>query len=273
MLKQRVLTAVVLIPCVVGAVLLLPTAYVALGWGLFIVVGAWEWARLSGWSAPLGRLLYAIATALALVLIWLARNSASLPPVLLWAAALWWLCALLWLARPAWAATGGGPVRWFKALAGAVVLVSAWWALVALHEGPGPRWVLYALVLVWVADSGAYFAGRAWGRRKLAPRISPGKTWAGVWGALAAVAVGAVLTAVAAGLGRGPALYLIGLSLVLVPVAIIGDLFESLLKRQAGVKDSGALLPGHGGVLDRIDSLLAVSPIFLLGLWSGDWAG
>ena len=147
-------------------------------------------------------------------------------------------------------------------------MLSTWLALVVLHSRPdqGPHWVLYLLVLVWVADSGAFFAGRQFGRTRLAPKVSPGKTWEGVLGGLTACALfafgyahylelqGAVLTG------------FVLVSLVTVLFSVAGDLLESLLKRQRGVKDSGTLIPGHGGILDRIDSLFAAAPVFLLGL-------
>ena len=147
-------------------------------------------------------------------------------------------------------------------------MVSTWLALVVLHSRPdqGPHWVLFLLVLVWVADSGAFFAGRQFGRTKLAPKVSPGKTWEGVFGALIACALFAFGYARFLEL-QGLALTgFILISLVTVLFSVAGDLLESLLKRQHGVKDSGTLIPGHGGILDRIDSLFAAAPIFLFGL-------
>jgi len=146
------------------------------------------------------------------------------------------------------------------------VLVPAWASLVVIHgvDPQGPRLLLFLMVLIWVADSFAYFAGRRWGRTKLAPVISPGKTREGVYGALAgAVLCGGGLVWL---MPQGNPLLLILFCLLIVLVSVVGDLFESLMKRQAGVKDSGSLLPGHGGMLDRIDSLTAAAPLFLLGL-------
>jgi phosphatidate cytidylyltransferase len=147
-----------------------------------------------------------------------------------------------------------------------VILVALWVALMGLRGDFGPGYVLFLLLLIWVADIGAYFAGRHWGQRKLAPVISPGKTWEGVWGATAAALAFALLGAAVLGIGtRWP--WFVAICMVTVGFSIIGDLFESMIKRQRGVKDSGSLLPGHGGVLDRIDSLTAAAPVFLLGLY------
>jgi phosphatidate cytidylyltransferase len=159
-----------------------------------------------------------------------------------------------------------------RALAGDLILVPAWGALVALHgqEPHGPAWVLFLAALVWLADIGAFFAGRRWGRRKLAVRVSPGKSWEGVAGGVLAALAGAAVAVVLAGepLHQVPILFV--LVVVTVAASVLGDLTESLFKREAGLKDSGGLLPGHGGVLDRIDSLLAAAPVFVLGLvWLG----
>jgi phosphatidate cytidylyltransferase len=157
--------------------------------------------------------------------------------------------------------------RAIKLAAGALVLLPAWAALIEIHEHPqaGALWSLLALALVWAADSLAYFAGSRFGRRKLAPRISPGKTLEGVWGGL----FGGGVVAAAGGLWLGergwPLLLLVGLGLLCVAWSIIGDLFESLMKRQANVKDSGTLFPGHGGMLDRLDGVFAAMPMFAVG--------
>jgi len=148
------------------------------------------------------------------------------------------------------------------------VLLTAWVSIVSLHRSgsQGPVLVLYLFVLIWVADSGAYFAGRAFGRRKLSPFVSPGKTWAGVAGAVSGAVVSAVVLSASGVAGPLPLGALLGVSVVVTLISIGGDLWESRLKREAGVKDSGTLLPGHGGMLDRIDSLLAAAPVFAFGL-------
>jgi phosphatidate cytidylyltransferase len=156
-----------------------------------------------------------------------------------------------------------------------VVLVPAWWALVALHgvSPSGRYYLLFLLVLVWVADSAAYFSGRLWGTNKLAPRISPGKTWEGVWGALIAGLVLGVLGVILFGVQGSRWVAFVALCAATVAFSILGDLAESAFKRQSGLKDSGQLLPGHGGILDRVDSLTAAAPVFMLGLWSLELTG
>ncbi|TLY54430.1 MAG: phosphatidate cytidylyltransferase [Gammaproteobacteria bacterium] len=223
-LRTRVLTAVVLAAVLLAVVLWLP-----------------EWATL------------AVMTALVLA-------GASGCDPLLGVAVLWWLTALLWIA---FAPRRVSP--WSAAAAGVLALVPAWLAMVRLRraEPQGAEWVLFAFVLVWVADIGAFFFGRRFGRVRLAPEVSPGKTWEGVLGGIglsALVAVGGSLWF------RVPLLMFLPLCVTAVGFSIIGDLTESLLKRFAGMKDSGSVFPGHGGVMDRIDSLTGAAPVLLLGL-------
>lgn len=266
MLKQRVLTALVLAPLAIWGILTLSTRGMAIALSLIYLVAAWEWARLAGLRRALSRLGYAAAL---MALLWVCWQLLGMPGVvqaILYAALAWWLVALVWVARYGGGAGGADNACPLKTLAGIPVLVPAWVALVVLHQQYGPPWVVFVIVLIWVADSGAYFAGRLWGRTKLAPRVSPGKTREGVFGALALVLLytlvaGTVLDVKAAHLAG-----LVALGLLLVPVSVLGDLFESMIKRLAGLKDSGSILPGHGGVLDRIDSLTATAPLFVLGL-------
>lgn len=272
MLKTRVLTAAVLIPAVLAALFLLPP----LGWGIVMLViialGAHEWARLVGF-ANTAQWLFAAATlgvAVALLFPSTAGFARGWPDavvlVVCGVAALFWI-----VVAPPWViARWPTRARLPMALVGWVVLLGAWVALVEL-QARSPWLVLAAMASVWIADTAAYFSGRAFGRRKLAPQVSPGKTWEGVYGAGIAVALYALVLVPYAGVA-GLRLPVTPLSiaawvlflLLLASISIVGDLFESLLKRHAGVKDSGALLPGHGGVLDRIDALLAAMPIAAL---------
>jgi phosphatidate cytidylyltransferase len=268
LLATRVLTAAVLIPLVLAAMFLLPP----LGWGIAtlaaIVAAATEWATLAGfrryawWVFVAGTLLIGGN----LLLSPLAGFAAGWPRGIVLSvcglATLFWLLgAVPWLAYR-WKPTSALPL----AVAGWVVLIGAWVAIVQL-QARSPWLVLAAMAIVWIADTAAYFAGRAFGRVKLAPQVSPGKTWEGVYGGLAAVAVYALALVPLAPDGGfagtvSPLAVMgwVGCAIALAALSVVGDLSESLLKRQAGVKDSGRLLPGHGGILDRVDALLAAMP-------------
>ncbi len=273
MFKQRLLTAVVLGGATLLAIFGLSTAQLAVPFGVVVLAAAWEWSRLAGLASALLRALYVVLLAVLMFAGWKAMSDPALVSVVLHTSLAAWLVAAVWILAAPQAGTGPGVFHLlFKAVAGVLVLVPAWLAMLLLHgsAGHGPGWVLFLLGLIWVADSGAYFAGRRWGHRKLAPRVSPGKTWAGVYGALVLVLVYALAAAALLGLPVARWPLFVGLSIVMVPVSVVGDLFESLLKRQAGLKDSSHLLPGHGGMLDRIDSLTAAAPLFMLGLtWLG----
>ena len=270
MLKQRVITALVLIA------LLLPALFAPMAWPfallslLLIAAAGWEWGRLNGAGAgsiAMGVLL-ALACAAAL---WQGWGDA--PPRLAW-----WLATLVWVLGGTYVLRAG-PAGWpmipvvARCAIGLLLLWTAWLAL-ASAKAIGTNFILSVFCLVWAADIAAYFGGKAFGRRKLAPAISPGKSWEGVWsGMLGALALAAVwLWLDSAFTMDSPSVYLrlygrlgaIGLMLVVVFLAamsVVGDLFESLVKRAAGAKDSSGLLPGHGGVLDRVDALLPVFPI------------
>jgi len=269
MLKQRLITAAILLPLVVWAILELPTVYVALLFALVVSQGGWEWGGLMRQSSRRQRGAFVITVVAALAGAgWLFQSAGlhwlALPILSLF----WWLLAAVWvLSYPA------SDQRWSNAaiqwLIGLAILLPTWVAIIGLHHSgsQGPYLVLYLLSLIWVADSGAYFGGRKWGKRKLAPAVSPGKTWAGVVSALAASAIYAGLAVDFFSLPRNLWTAFVVLSLVTVIFSILGDLTESMFKRQAGIKDSGGLLPGHGGVLDRIDSVTAAAPVFVVGFW------
>jgi phosphatidate cytidylyltransferase len=267
-LARRVATAAVLVPVVVYGVLALPSAYFGLLMALFVLAGAWEWADLSGYPVPL-RLGYVVALGLLLAA---AADIVSRPGgtgLILSAGALFWVAAFVWVARyQSGRATPLLEGRAALSVTGVLVLIPSWAGLYTLHRGgtAGPELVLLLMLLVWSADIGAFFAGRRFGRRKLAPRVSPGKT---VEGVLGGVALAATVVTVYAGFKVGTAAWaagLIVLGVATVLASVLGDLLESLVKRRAGRKDSGVLFPGHGGALDRIDSLTAAAPVFALGL-------
>ena len=277
MSKQRIVTTLVLTPLTVAAILFLKTPYVAAIAAAMFLLGLWEWSRLVGIESRPWRGIYLLANiAIMTGLLWKALplfNAICLVGVI------WWLTATLWLARPDTGRDGGWWTRTIKLAAGTLSIVPAWCALVLLHHGDpslaqgnphGPGWALLALVMVWAADSCAYVVGVKFGKRKLIPHISPGKTWMGLWGGLAgAVAVG-LIGARLVGVSDARMLDMAELALLTGVASVIGDLFESLMKRHSGMKDSGTLIPGHGGVLDRIDSLLAALPV----LWiAKGWLG
>jgi len=274
MLKQRLITAAILVPLVVWGILRLPTPYLALVLALFIVQGAWEWTGFMQLKVVWQRVFYVAVVVLGLACIWFFQQDSFLVgsntnwlalPIL---SLFWWLLATVWvLSYPRTLQRWSSPA--VLALIGLLVLLPTWLAVVGLHASgeQGPLLVMYLLSLIWVADSGAYFGGRAWGRRKLAPAVSPGKTWEGVGSAVAISTLYAIAAAQVLGLPGNLWLVFVVLSLVTVIFSVLGDLTESMFKRHAGIKDSGTLLPGHGGVLDRIDSVTAAAPVFVVGFW------
>lgn len=262
MLLQRVLTAIPLGILIIW-IILFQSSEVFFWMLIFITaVAGYEWAKLSG-LAETGRVIYLV---LLCVICWLAKNHASqYMYVYIYAGVAWWFVTGLLLLRltPKAASTALSPGKLF---AGLLVIPAAMLAMYTLHtRNDGPEWLLYGLMLVWVADTGAYFSGRRFGRNKLAPAISPGKTREGVLGAMALVTVYSIIAAYYFGLDINGTVYLLLLAVILTLVSVAGDLYESVLKREYGVKDSGRILPGHGGALDRIDSVLAAMPVFVAG--------
>jgi len=260
MLKLRIATGVILSCLLLASLFLLPPRGTVLVIGAVLTIGAWEWARFGALARAPARLAYACAMALLYALSWRWTSDPKHLLILLSIACVWWAMALLWLAL--------APERRPAQLAlpcGVPVLVPAFVSLARLQTaGHGPVLVLWLLLVVIAADIGAYFAGRSLGRHKLAPRVSPGKTWEGAAGGLAAAALVAWGGAAHFGLAVLPC---VAFGCLVGAFSVIGDLTESMFKRSAGLKDSGALLPGHGGVLDRIDSMTAAAPLYALGLF------
>ena len=269
MLRTRLISAVILIPLVVYGVLYLSTNTFMLVLALILLAGMWEWGRLALLPNAASRVIYLAAIAgLFGVCLVLGLEPIAWPVLLL--ACAWWLVALIWLTRPRLCAAHTPLCSAVKLAAGVLVCVPAWLALTLMHATgeDGPRLVLILLVTVWLADSGAYFAGRYFGRRKLAPTVSPGKTWEGVYGGLlasmlfAAAIAWLLLDASVSWTAR-----FVMVMLLAMMFSIVGDLLVSLFKRQSDLKDSGSIIPGHGGIFDRIDSLVAAAPLFLTGYW------
>ena len=263
-LAQRIIAAAVLVPLVVAAVLWLPTPGFALVVAVFALAGAHEWTRIGTLGIPVGAGFVTLVAG-SLVVGYLLIHRAPVIHGMLVVSVLWWmlaLCAVVGFQRQG--QLGAFDSRLARFVGGWLVLVPTWTALVWLHA-QRPSLVMYVLLLIWIADTAAYFVGRRFGRRKLASRVSPGKSWEGVAGALFAVALLGALAAMGSNAGLGATAGFVALSLAVTLAGVLGDLVESLFKRRAGMKDSGSLIPGHGGVLDRIDGLTAAAPCFAAG--------
>lgn len=262
MLKERVLTAVVLVVVLLGVMLGLPPVATVWLLTILVLVGAWEWAGFIGKGALPLRVGFTLAVALGLVSsLHFYSTSPSFVPAVMWVAVAWWLVAFLWLCL---APARVNPVS--AALAGLLSLIPCWLALVFVTVSTqNTHWVLFTLALVWAADTGAFFAGRWLGRVPLAPRVSPKKTWEGVIG-------GVLLSGFVAWIAAHWLLPVnepwpfVMVCIAVAALSIVGDLTESMLKRAAGLKDSGTLFPGHGGMLDRIDSVTAAAPALVFAL-------
>jgi len=259
-IKKRVATAVVLVAVLLLVLLLMPPVATVIALTLVVLAGAWEWSAFLRAPSVAYRWTYVAFVGVLMPIVWQVTAQPEGRDFVLWVAVVWWLVALGWVMFAPRRVTTS-----MAAIAGVLALLPAWIALVRLRLDlvRGAEWVLFALVLVWMADIGAFFVGRRFGRTRLAPDVSPGKTWEGVLG-------GTVASAVVAVIGSGwfdiPLVHFLPLCLAVVAFSIVGDLTESLLKRFAGVKDSGRLFPGHGGVMDRIDSVTGAAPVLFFGL-------
>jgi phosphatidate cytidylyltransferase len=271
MTRTRILAALVMAPLAIAAILLLPTQWLMALVAVIFLVGLWEWLKLAGIDDTLHRTVLLVANvALMAGIVWAGRGSVELLQLTTLLGAAGWLAALAWL-RSFDFASGSEP--WMRAVkigAGTLAVVPAWCALALIHK-QGHMWLLTALVIVWAADAGAYFAGRQWGGKwfggcRLAPRISPNKTLEGLAGGLLTAIVFGLLLAAWAGMKLTQIPVMTLLIVVAALFSVVGDLLESLLKRHAGVKDSSHLIPGHGGALDRIDSVLSTLPVFAIGM-------
>ncbi len=269
MLKQRLITAAILIPLIIICVLKAPTEVVAIIFAIIIMTAAWEWGALLKLAAG-ARLSFIVvlATAMLFSFFWVLEQHHIMWAVLAFASLLWLVLIIAVVSVQRRGDLGADLPRGQYLLLGLLLFVFVWLAALFLHGGSesGPALLLYVFGLVWLVDAGAYFSGRQWGKDTLASHISPGKTWQGFYGGVAAGLIFALAGAWYFGFSAGDYLAFVALSLFVVVFSVFGDLFESWLKRRAGVKDSGQLLPGHGGALDRIDSLLAALPVTAFGL-------
>jgi phosphatidate cytidylyltransferase len=272
MLKQRVITALVLAIIFIVALFGLPAGYFSFFVGTIVLIGAWEWACLAGFPARWQRALYALFILVVLLVasFYLGFEGEASPNLdadaireLLIAGCIWWAIALLLVqGYPSSALLWGHKI--LRLLMGLLVLIPTWVALVYVRQQEAGAWlVLLLMLIVAMADSGGYFAGKRFGKHKLASAVSPGKTWEGFAGGFIANCVLALILSLTLELS------LLLMLVIVVPtslVSVLGDLLESMLKRHAGIKDSGTILPGHGGILDRVDGVTAAAPVFALAL-------
>ena len=276
MTKTRLLAALIMAPIAILGVLFVPTPILAALSAVVFLAALWEWLKLAEVDDTLARATLLLCNAAVMAaLVWGSRSaqggSFALLQLVVLIGVAWWLLAMLWMKHYHFAADHDSHARAFKLLAGTLAVIPAWCALGLIHASQpnGHQWLLLALFLVWAADSGAYFAGRHLGgklfKRRLAPRISPNKTIEGLLGGIVAGVLVALAMAPLAGAGVAELPLVAIAAAATVLFSVVGDLFESLLKRHVGAKDSGDVIPGHGGVLDRIDGVLAALPIFVLG--------
>lgn len=278
MLKQRFITALIMAGVFLAAIVFLPLAGLALLFGVFVCMGGWEWSRLAGWVSPVARTLYVVVLAAVLAGLYSYCHLGSAPSreqvqPFLGVACLWWSFALLWVKG-----YPSSAVLWrtlvMRSLMGLLILAPAWMSAVFLLSFPrGGGLVVVMVIVVAAADIGAYFSGKAFGKHKLAVLVSPAKTWEGFWGGmlvsvLLAVLLWYLLPDQAAHIGLAS---VVAVTLSTALASVVGDLTVSMVKRESGLKDSGSLLPGHGGVLDRLDSMCGAAPVFALGLLLAGW--
>jgi phosphatidate cytidylyltransferase len=281
LLKQRIITALILAPLAILAIFYLPIAYFSGLLMAIVAVGAWEWSNFMGLKKPVYRLLYSATTLIIISLLWLFTptvGSWSLSSdisfeisAVLWLSNIWWITAILLIfsypkLNKLWATNS-----WLIGLLGWFVLVPTWLAFVFLRthnynldEFHGAQLLMYLFMLVWSADIGAYFVGKSIGKNKLLPNVSPGKTIEGFIGGVFCAVTLTLLVGVICDWSSTKLITALFVTLLITSISVLGDLTESMFKRQAGVKDSGTILPGHGGILDRIDSLTATAPVFSL---------
>ncbi len=271
MLKQRIITSLVLTPFVIWGVFSLPAIYFALF--IFIVVGlaSWEWGHLAGLHGSGSKSMFMLASLAALALLtWFMDINEQTFFILLYISIAWWLyrvIRVLVYKQQDNNNSGSSHFSAVTALSVIVALIIPFYSIIYLRNTyQFPGYLFYMLMLIWSADVFAYFSGKYLGKNKLAPQVSPGKTWEGVYGALLSSLIGSIIGGFSFGFNFQQGIIFFGLSILVVVISIFGDLSESLYKRQHNIKDSGHLLPGHGGMLDRVDSLSAAAPFYVTGL-------
>lgn len=268
MLKSRLLTAFSIGPLILWAVYAMPEIYFALFSLLLVTLGAWEWAAFANLNSKIQRTTFLVINLFIFVAA-LFFVDVNIQQAIIVTALIWWaLCLPLLLVFP-FKQNNVLNNDIVKMIMGCLLLLATMLSMVLIRNNPlyGSGFALYLIMLIWFADSGAYFAGRSLGKNKLLPKVSPGKTWEGVAGALVVTLIVAFVSADLLDIPSSNLAVFITISMLAVVYSVVGDLSESMFKRMADVKDSSHLIPGHGGMLDRIDSLMAAFPVFLAGLW------
>lgn len=255
-------------PLILWAIYAMPENYFSIFALILVSFGAWEWSVFAGWTKPFQRALFFAVNLLLFFAVLFFQNS-ELNISIISASLLWWvICIPLLLSFPH-KKHNIIHTKGVKTVVGIILLLGTLVSMVLIRNNPnyGSEYVLYLILIIWFADSGAYFAGKALGKNKLIPNVSPGKTWEGVAGAFVATLVVALISINLLSIPSSHSMIFIIITLVTVLYSIVGDLSESMFKRMANIKDSGHILPGHGGILDRIDSLMSGFPVFFAGLW------
>ncbi|OUR59674.1 phosphatidate cytidylyltransferase [Colwellia sp. 39_35_sub15_T18] len=281
MLKQRIITALILAPAAISAIFYLPLNYFAALLMAIIAIGAWEWGPLMGFGTKNRRSIFVIVTSILIALVWAflspddlwlsSKQLQSNAMYLLWLAVVWWLVsAVLMFSYPKYS-NFWAKHRSIRGVFGWLTLVPTWLAFVVIRSNNypddpyhGAQLLMFLFLMVWSADVGAYFVGKAFGKHKLMPNVSPGKTFEGFLGGVISACILITIAAYQLDWNSEQIITVLLVTVLITTVSVLGDLNESMFKRQAGVKDSGSILPGHGGILDRIDSLTATAPIFAL---------
>lgn len=268
MLKQRIITAAILIPFVILSLLYASAQGFTIGLAVVLLIATFEWNNFVNYKNKINGWIFSFVVTVSFLYLELVADAQIIQYVIYLSLA-WWFISLPLLMTFPFKSTHLLQQKTAKVIVGFIVLLATFLALNLLRSSSeyGISYVLYLLIIIWIADSGAYFAGRAWGKHKLIPNVSPGKSWEGVAGAVVSTSIAAFVALDLLNISSSQSLVFIAVTFVTVAYSIIGDLSESMFKRMANIKDSGNILPGHGGILDRIDSLMSGLPIFLAGLW------
>ena len=278
MIKQRIITALILAPIMIIGIFFLPLKQFAFFIAAIATIGAWEWANIAGYQRKWGRIFYAfiVFACMYATARWLRVNEEHVI-YFLGVGTAWWVVAFA-LVKNYPGGTDLWHARYIRGFLGLCVLIPMWVGFMQLKQMPHSSiLIIYVMLIVWGADTGAYFSGKKWGRSKLAPQVSPGKSWAGFWGGLVTTCVIGCLFALSIHewlrpLSPEDLAKLAVITVLTMVISVLGDLVESMMKRYRGIKDSSDLLPGHGGVLDRIDSMAAAVPIFAFCMLVLGWS-